>query len=378
MTTFDLPSQFPFVRGLALVLSVSCLLGAGCLGSASIGEFMTIGTAAGSGSSTGSSSGTGGTTVGSSTGTASGGTTGGLLSAGLACLENAACRSGVCGVAGTGHCCVVACSPITGPCGATDCDDGGACAFPDDAVACGQPPFCTGSRLTNPNVCDGAGNCRGAVDCAPFACAASGCLTGCLDNSGCATGSFCDTASFACCPTLSSGGTIRADSVAGNDGTACCGAGGSGACQTLGRAMQLISSAHAEAMTIVATVEDGGGDWSPPGETYPIVLGWGVELSAPGVYFLNRNGGDAEAFAIAAYSADDATGYASVVGTNDNHVGVGLNRANTLQTAASGIEIEAAHALYIANATVNAGYGDDAVHSHAEGGSFSARINPER
>jgi hypothetical protein len=54
--------------------------------------------------------------------------------------------------------------------------------------------------------------------------------------------------------------------------------------------MALIDAAQAQNVTINATVNGVGGDWAAK-ETYPIVLGWGVELSAPWVFFLDAKNG---------------------------------------------------------------------------------------
>jgi hypothetical protein len=117
--------------------------------------------------------------------------------------------------------------------------------------------------------------------------------------------------------------------------------------------MQLVSNAHAQGVTIVATVGDGGGDWAPLGESYPIVLGWGVELSAPGVYFLDPDGGNSEIFAIAPASSEDVIGHASIVGTAAGHVGIGMSLGDLEQSSdLSAIEVEPGNTLYIALATV--------------------------
>src|SRR5262249_49806241 len=84
---------------------------------------------------------------------------------------------------------------------------------------------------------------------------------------------------------LGNGGTVNVDGVTGND-VPFCGIGANRACQTLTFAMRLIDAAQARDVTIHATVNGGGGDWTSK-ETYPVTLGWGVELNAPGVFFLD-------------------------------------------------------------------------------------------
>ena len=119
------------------------------------------------------------------------------------------------------------------------------------------------------------------------------------------------------------------------------------------RAMALIDAARATSVTINATVDGGIGDWSPAAEVYPITLGWGVTLNAPGVYYLDMVGQHRSIFDVNFYSPDDIVGYASVVGSAASAIGIGLNAANTQQTTDySAITIEGT--LYIASASLNA------------------------
>jgi hypothetical protein len=145
------------------------------------------------------------------------------------------------------------------------------------------------------------------------------------------------------------------DAVIGSDSTPCCGFGGHGACQTLGHGMALIDAAQAKDVNLLATVDGGGGDWAPSGESYPVVLGWGVELSAPGVYFPDPKGsGNAAILDVDFYSSKDTIGYASIVGSTSAPIGVGMNAANTLQTSdVSTLAVESGNTLYLANASVN-------------------------
>jgi hypothetical protein len=276
-----------------------------------------------------------------------------------ACAANDACTSGICGIAGSGHCCLATCSTADPDCGATDCDDTGACSFPSTSTTCGTGALsCTGTTQTNLPACDGAGTCLAATttDCTPFICGVTACLATCTDATSCVSGAFCDndTSNGACCSGLVSGGTLAVDSTNGNDSTACCGFGSAGPCSTLTHAMALIDAAQATGVTINATVNGGGGDWGAE-PAYPVVLGWRVELSAPGVYFLDaKQVGDSAVLEISAVSANDTVGSASLVGGATSAVGVGMNAANTLQTSASAaIEVEAGNTLFLANATVN-------------------------
>ena len=149
----------------------------------------------------------------------------------------------------------------------------------------------------------------------------------CTDNSSCANAptNFCDVANTTCCNGFGSDAAIAVDSVNGSDANACCGIGSNGPCQTLTQAMALINAAQVSNVVITATVAGGGGDWAPAGEVYPITLGWGVELSAPGVYF-NDNAGNAEIFDINFYpGGTDTIGYASIAGTSGSNVFIGMD-----------------------------------------------------
>ena len=270
-----------------------------------------------------------------------------------ACTENDDCTSGICGASGKGHCCTATCSTNDPTCGATDCDaTTGACVYPTVATVC-APGSCTGNTQTNVVNCDGSGTCllpAKTTDCSPFVCGATSCFTQCNDNTRCIATDFCDTLNGACCAGLTAGGTLNADSIAGSDATVCCGVNGNGPCQTLTQAMALIVAAQATNVILNATVDGGGGDWAAL-ETYPVVLGLGVELTAPGVFFL-----DANAVADVAIFDVDA-GNASIVGSATSPVGVGMNSDDSqLTDAVSTIQVEANNTLYIANASVNGSY----------------------
>jgi hypothetical protein len=134
----------------------------------------------------------------------------------------------------------------------------------------------------------------------------------------------------------------------------CCGIGANPPCRTLAHAMQLIDMTQASNVTIHATLGDGGGDWAPPGEKYPIVLGWGVELNAPGIYFWDPGAvGSVGTFLVTAYSPNDTVGYASIVGTHTEQIGVGMSSEGAQSIAYAAIQIDPDQTLYIANAYVN-------------------------
>jgi hypothetical protein len=140
------------------------------------------------------------------------------------------------------------------------------------------------------------------------------------------------------------------DAVSGSNATACCGIGTNGACQTINKAMELIDAAQAKNVTINATVDGGGGDWSAPEGPF-IMLGWGVELSAPGVYFTDNAGGG-EIFDIS-NTWDDTVGYASIVGTVTSPVNIGFDSTGAQPNDAYAIVVDPNNTLFIANASVN-------------------------
>jgi hypothetical protein len=118
---------------------------------------------------------------------------------GSTCDSDDQCMSGVCGAEGVGHCCAVACDPAGEPCGAVDCDEAGACVFPQ--TACGETSSCSNGNLTS-DYCDGAGECtvmRQSEPCpGQLICEdANGCFATCgsNDTSGdarCRQGHWCD------------------------------------------------------------------------------------------------------------------------------------------------------------------------------------------
>jgi hypothetical protein len=281
------------------------------------------------------------------------------------CSSDEICTSGICGISGTGHfCCTAACS-ITDPiCGATDCNATGGCVYPNKMTSCGDAGSCSNGMQTAATLCDGQGACPppAVTACTPYICGPNACLTTCTTNADCVSGDFCDTVKSACCSGLVTGGTVLVDGKTGTD-NACCGLGTNASCQTVTRAMGLINNAQAENVTIKATVNAGGGDWAPATEVYPINLGWGAELNAPGVYFLDPDAGvftfdagtpvESAIFDVTSFTSDTLH-YASIVGSAKSPVGVGMDSTNAFQTAdVSAIAIEKGQTLYIANATVN-------------------------
>ncbi len=280
-----------------------------------------------------------------------------------ACSTNDACTSGICGVSGVGHCCTgtTPCSTADPQCGALDCDAAGACVYAGASTSCGPAsPICTvANDWFGPGACDGMGNCAGTTAaCTPYLCVAdpTGCPTTCTQSTNCITSAFCDSMTQACCANIPAGATLSVDSVTGSDAT-CCGYSGNGPCETLTRAMALIAISQAQNVTVTATINGDGGDWAPDsGEVYPIVLGWGVEISAPGVFFLDGDGGTNAMLFDVQKATGDSLGYASMVGLAASPINVGINAANTVVTFDSeAIAVEQGATLYLANAAINAG-----------------------
>jgi hypothetical protein len=86
-----------------------------------------------------------------------------------------------------------------------------------------------------------------------------------------------------CCPLSKSGDTLYIDGAAGSDFTACCGT-LAAPCQTLTKAMSLINTAKVSGVRLSAYRSTNGTDWTNR-ETWPVHLGWGVTLDAPGIFF---------------------------------------------------------------------------------------------
>ncbi len=282
-----------------------------------------------------------------------------------ACTENDDCYSKHCGINGMGHCCVASdagCVTGDATCGATDCDPlNGSCNYATAGTACGSVlASCASGSQQDPSICDGKGTCPAPakVACTPFICGATACLTTCKDNSSCGSGDFCDLTHSTCCDALTDGASILVDASGGNDATACCSVPGRLPCQSLTQAMKIIDNARASNVIINAAVRVGS-TWNPTHEVYPIVLGWGVELSAPGVFFYDSNGadaGDPEVIDIASYSKSDTVGYASIVGAAGNVVTVGPDEFANVSLDSSAIKVEPGNTLYLANASVNGSY----------------------
>lgn len=138
--------------------------------------------------------------------------------AGATCASGTECASGscvdgvCCDTSCTGQCesCVLAgqvgtCTPVTGapPAGKPACAGSGACsgacdgvhgetcAYPGEAITCGSPT-CSNSDARI-NVCDGAGSCQAkTTDCGLYACSGGACKTTCANDGDCLGAAYCD------------------------------------------------------------------------------------------------------------------------------------------------------------------------------------------
>lgn len=134
--------------------------------------------------------------------------------------------------------------PAQSPCGLNGhCNGNSACAYWPVGTLC-DGASCVGHIYYPADTCSGPNNCpdSGSVNCTPYVCNASGCLTSCATHSDCApnhyclggdcwpekpTGQTCNNA-FECssgncvdgyCCDSACGGTCRACDVAGDEGT---------------------------------------------------------------------------------------------------------------------------------------------------------------
>ncbi len=268
-----------------------------------------------------------------------------VLQPGYPCTENDSCNSGVCGLNGSGNCCYASCTTGDPTCGATACDSNGLCSYPSVGTSCG-PTSCIGSSLSSSS-CNGDGTCVASNT----ACAnnllcndtETACNTTCTLNTDCAgtNANFCDTSTGACCAAMTAGGTLNVDNSGGSDANACCGYGSAGACQTLTHAMQLITAANVlvpgSTITINATISSGQQDWTV--ETYPVSLGWGVTLSAQGLYFNDVNGAP-EIFDVALQNGEPAGNMVTIEGGFFNAMAVGSDSNANVTTDAVAINVE--------------------------------------
>jgi hypothetical protein len=138
-----------------------------------------------------------------------------------------------------------------------------------------------------PANCDGAGSCAvptpPVADCAPYVCGATGaCKTTCGAAADCFNAFCTSTSGGVCCPFYPAN-TIQVDGTKGVD-SACCGAGtGASACATIARAATNAAGTGVMPMTLAVANPPNGKDWVA--DPFPITLGEGLILSAPGLYF---------------------------------------------------------------------------------------------
>jgi hypothetical protein len=101
--------------------------------------------------------------------------------------------------------------PAEPPCGLTgQCDGNRACAYWPAGTVCNGSQ-CVGSVFYHDDTCTTFHVCAdgGLIDCVPYACDASGCLTSCTAHTDCAAGHYCSSGS--CLPEKLQGDTCAED-----------------------------------------------------------------------------------------------------------------------------------------------------------------------
>jgi hypothetical protein len=120
---------------------------------------------------------------------------------GAACTAANACVSGYCA---DGVCCDTACNGTCQACTTAKKGSGsnGTCGYiADGGNPDGECPgaTCTAGTLTNPQVCNGSGMCRGTgtISCSGYACATTSgpCLTSCTTGADCLSTHYCSSSS---------------------------------------------------------------------------------------------------------------------------------------------------------------------------------------
>jgi hypothetical protein len=89
------------------------------------------------------------------------------------CSGNNQCTSGICGVSGTGHCCIATCPATVAACAAVDCDATGACVYPGATVA---PAALQTPGDCQKVLCNGAGGVTAVNDPTDLPTSNSACL----------------------------------------------------------------------------------------------------------------------------------------------------------------------------------------------------------
>jgi len=171
-------------------------------------------------------------------GNCSGGVCVALLANGSACSSGSQCSSSFCV---SGVCCNSSCPSGGGACSPSCTQPGsvGTCTFPSAATICAAPT-CSGGTLTPASMCNGAGSCiSGApVNCAPYTCSGSACLTSCSADFQCASGNYCSSGACVAKKVNGSACSTSTQCAFGNcvDGF-CCNSSCSGTCQACSGAL---------------------------------------------------------------------------------------------------------------------------------------------
>jgi hypothetical protein len=120
--------------------------------------------------------------------------------------------------------------------------------------------------------------------------------------------------------------------------------------------MQLVDFANTlkagTLVTLNASIGGKGGDWTT--ETYPVSLGWGVTLDAPGVYFTDTNGA-AEIFDVALQTGEAAANPVVIGGASSkaaNLTVIGVDSSGNLTSDDISVHVESGETLDLLNTQV--------------------------
>jgi hypothetical protein len=140
---------------------------------------------------------------------------------------------------------------------------------------------------------------------------------GTSSGSGSTTGS-----SMNCSPPLAS--PIYIDGAGGTDGP-CCGTSRQAACLTVGQAMANVASAQVNGATLEAFTSTHVADWPAP-ESWPVTLGLGITLHAPGIQFYNSGSSSLDLFQVQKLNPSDI-GSVAIQGDPGNLARIGFDSA---------------------------------------------------
>jgi hypothetical protein len=170
-----------------------------------------------------------------------------------------------------------------------------------------------------------------------------------LANADCDTAYYCDlTGITACCPQLT---TFNVDGALGHD-FVCCGS-VAAPCKTLTHAMKDVQASGLNGVTLNAYNGDANQNWGAS-ETWPVVLGYGVTLKAPGIYFRDGTISDPTMFAVKQGAGDNSTSVI-IEGSAGNDIQIGRDNSGIdggISQSSAQITVDGPMNLHLINATV--------------------------